>query len=71
MGCGAADVILVFFGSCALDANPLIANRLDDDQSTVTNRPRHVLEMHFGARDDEIGQELTEGGALWDVAPQM
>ena len=62
MCCGAAAV---FFGSHALDANPLlIAKPPDDVRSAVTNRPRQVLEMDFGARDEEISQELTEGGAF-------
>jgi hypothetical protein len=44
---------------------PSIAKPLDDVQSAVTDRPRQVLEMDFGARDEEIRQELTEGGAFW------
>jgi hypothetical protein len=59
----------VFFGSRALDANPLlIAKQPDDVRSAVTNRPRQVLKMDFGARDEEIRQELTEGGGFLDVA---
>jgi hypothetical protein len=27
--------------------------------------------MDFGARDEAIGQELTEGGAFCDVAPRL
>jgi len=47
-------VFCVFFGSRALDANPLlIAKRQDDLRSAVTNPPRQVLEMDFGARDEE------------------
>ena len=56
-------VFWVFFGSRALDANPLlIAKPQDDVQSAVTSRPRQVLEMDFGAQDEGISQELTEGG---------
>ena len=56
----------------ALDANPLlIAKPPDDVRSAVTDRPRRVLEMDFGARDEAIGQELTEGGAFCDVAPRL
>jgi len=55
----------VFFGSRALDANPLlIAKPQDDAQSAVTDRPRQVPEMNFGARDETISQELTEGGGF-------
>ena len=62
----------MFFGSRALDANPLlIAKPLDDVLSNVTDRPRRVLEMDFGARDEEISQELTEGGAFCDVAQRL
>jgi len=64
--------IAVFFGSRALDANPLlIAKPPDKVRSDVTNRPRRVLEMDFGAQDEAIGQELTEGGAFCDVAPRL
>ena len=61
--------IAVFFGSRALDANPLlIAKPPDDVRSAVTDRSRRVLEMDFGARDEAIGQELTEGGGFSDPA---
>ena len=57
--------ITVFFGSRVLDANPLLIAKLPDDvRSAVTNRPRRVLEMDFGARDEAISQELTEGGGF-------
>jgi hypothetical protein len=61
--------IAVFFGSRALDANPLLlAKPPDDVRSAVTDRPRRVLDMDFGARDEAIGQELTEGGGFSDPA---
>ena len=61
--------ITVFFGSRALDANPLLlAKPPDGVRSAVTDRPRRVLEMDFGARDEAIGQELTEGGGFSDPA---
>ena len=64
--------IAVFFGSRALDANTLlIAKPPDDVRSAVTDRSRRVLEMDFGARDEAIGQELTEGGAFCVVAPRL
>ena len=57
--------ITVFFGSRALDANPLLlAKPPDDVRSAVTDHPHRVLEMDFGARDEAIGQELTEGGGF-------
>ena len=37
----------------------------DDVRTAVADRPRRVLEMDFGAWDEEIGQELTEGKAFW------
>ncbi len=43
----------------------------DDIQTAVADRSRWVLEMDFGAWDEEIGQELTEGGAFCDVAPAV
>ena len=62
-------VFWVFFGLRALDANPLLISKPPDDvRSAVTDRPRQVLEMDFGARDEEISEELTEGGGFTDAA---
>ena len=62
----------MFFGSRALDANPLlIAKPPDDVQSAVTDCPCRVLEMDVGAQDEAIGQELTEGGAFCVVAVRL
>jgi hypothetical protein len=44
---------------------------LDDIQTAVADRSRQVFEMDYGALDEEIGQELTEGGAFCDVAPAV
>ena len=42
-----------------------IAKPPDDVRTAVTNRPRQVLEMDFGALDEDISQEWTKGEAFW------
>jgi hypothetical protein len=63
----------VFFFDCArwMQIPSFMEKTPNNVQTAVADRSCWVLEMDLGAWDEEIGQELTEGGAFCDVAPAV